>query len=231
MEISPAQMAVNLALSGNWKEAIKINLEIVKENPEDTEALCRLARAYTELGKITLAKDATKKVLEIDPVNTIALKFQEKLKTAKKTVAQPSSQTSPESFLEETGKTKLVTLLNIGKKEVYENLDPGEEVKLFSYSHKVSVNTMDGAYLGKVPDDVAARLKNLIKMGNKYQILIKSIEPKEITVFIREMERSPKVGNVASFSPEKIEYVSFTPPELIHDDTPNVETTEESAEE
>jgi tetratricopeptide (TPR) repeat protein len=231
MEISPAQMAVNLALSGNWKEAIKINLEILKENPEDTEALCRLARAYTELGKISLAKDATKKVLEIDPVNTIALKFQEKLKTAKKTVAQPCSQTSPESFLEETGKTKLVTLLNIGKKEVYENLDPGEEVKLFSYSHKVSVNTMDGQYLGKVPDDVAARLKNLIKMGNKYQILIKSIEPRQITVFIREMERGPKVGNVASFSPEKIEYVSFTPPELIHDDTPNVETTEESAEE
>ena len=231
MEISPAQMAVNSALSGNWKEAIKINLEILKENPEDTEALCRLARAYTELGKISLAKDATKKVLDIDPVNTIAIKFQEKLKTAKKNVAQPSAQTSPESFLEETGKTKLVTLLNIGKKEAYENLDPGEEVKLFSYSHKVSVNTMDGQYLGKVPDDVAARLKNLIKMGNKYQILIKSIEPKEITVFIREMERSPKVGNVASFSPEKIEYVSFTPPELIHDDTPNVETTEESAEE
>jgi len=231
MDTSPAQMAVNLALSGNWKEAIKINLEILHENPDDTEALCRLARAYSEIGKITQAREATKKVLEIDPVNPIALKFQQKLKSAKNGVNSYSAQTSPESFLEEPGKTKIVKLLNLGEKNVYSDLDPGEEVKLSSYSHKVSISTKDGKYMGRLPDDIAARLKNLIKEGNKYQVLIKSIEPGNIMVFIRETERGPKVANVASFSPEKIEYVSFTPPELVHTDTPEVEPSEESSEE
>ena len=133
MDTSPAQTAIGFALSGKWTEAIKVNLEIIKENPEDTEALCRLARAYTELGKIKEAREETKKVLEIDPVNSIALKFQEKLKTAKKCIGTPSNQTQAESFLEEPGRTKLVKLLNLGKSEAFANLDPGEEVKLISY--------------------------------------------------------------------------------------------------
>ena len=231
MDTSPAQKAVSFALSGNWTEAARVNLQILSVDPNDTEALCRLARAYTELGKIKEAREVTKKVLKIDPVNTIALKFQEKLKTAKKSDSLSSNQPPSESFLEEPGKTKLVQLLNLGKSEAFAGLDPGEEVKLISYSHKVTIDSMDGKYIGKIPDDIAARLKNLIKEGNKYQVLIKSIEPKEVTVFIREIERGPKVGNVASFSPEKIEYVSFTPPELIHSDGPNVETTEETPEE
>lgn len=231
MDTSTAQMAVSLALSGNWKEAIKINLGILDENPNDVEALCRLAKAYSELCKFSEARDITKKVLTIDPTNPIALKFQEKLKLAKKSKTEFKSQNTNESFLEDPGKTKLVTLLNLGKSESFANLDPGEEVKLSSYSHKVAITTIEGKYIGKIPDDISARIRNLIKEGNKYQVLIKSIEPKEITVFIREIERGPKVANVASFSPEKIEYVSFTPPELIHNDTPDVETAEESSAE
>ena len=228
MDTSPAQTAINMALSGNWKEAIKINSEILGETPEDVEALCRLARAYTELGKISKAREATKKALEIDPVNPIALKFQEKLKSAKSTASIFNAQTQPESFLEEPGKTKLITLLNICKGESFADLDPGEEVKLCSLPHKIAITTMKGKYIGKLPDDIAARLRNLIKEGNKYQVLIKSVEPGAITVFIRELERGLKVANIASFSPEKIEYVAFTPPELIHTDTPETGASEET---
>lgn len=228
MDIPADQIAINLALSGNWEEAAKINREILSQNPEDVEALCRLARAYAELGKISQARETTKKVLEIDPVNTIALKCSEKWKTLKKIDHHPLNSTTSESFLEESGKTKLITLLNLGDSKVFTNLDPGEEVQLFSHPHKVSINTQDGKYIGRLPDDIAARLKNLIKAGNKYQALIKSVEPKEVTVFVREVEKGTKAPNIPSFPTEKIDYVSFTPPELVHKDVPNMETAEES---
>ena len=231
MDTSPAQTAISLALSGKWDEAAVANLEIIKSNPNDTEAMCRLARAYSELGKISEALKIVNKILEIDPANTIAIKTSEKLKMAKKYKLSPQYSAHNESFLEEPGKTKLVELLNLGEPENYLNLDPGEEVKLTPYSYRVTINKIDGKYIGRLPDDLSARLKCLIKEGTKYQTLIKSVRPKEITVFIREIEKNSKNDGVLSFPPEKIEYVSFTPPELVHRDTPDMETTEEITEE
>jgi tetratricopeptide (TPR) repeat protein len=230
MDDSSAQKAIDLALAGNWKEAVAANLGILSQNSEDVEAMNRLARAYGELGKISEAREVTKKVLKIDPFNTIALKCLEKLKTSKNLKTQPSNCTAPDSFLEEPGKTKLVTLLNLGDGKVISNLSPGEKVTLSPHSHKVSVNTPDGKYIGRLPDDLALRLRNLIKAGNKYQVLIKSVDPKEkeVNVFMREVERGAKVLNIPSFPTEKIDYVSFTPPELVHKDVPQIETGEES---
>jgi hypothetical protein len=133
--------------------------------------------------------------------------------------------------LEEPGKTKLIQLVNLGEQENFINLDPGEEVKLVPYSHRVSITSMDGKYIGRLPDDVAARIKSLIKTGNKYQALIKSVNNKEITVFVREIEKGLGTNNLMSFPPEKIDYVSFTPPELVHKDIPNTEATEDIPEE
>lgn len=227
METSLAQKAIALALSGSWKEAIDINLQILDETPDDIDALNRLARAYSELGKIKLAKETALYVLKKDPINPIAKKCLEKWKTLKPGAKNgETSAISPESFLEESGKTKLVSLVNTGSGKVFATLDPGEEVKISSYSHKVSIVTKDDKYIGRVPDDLAARLRSLIKSGNKYQVLIKSVQPKEVTVFIREIEKGDNSPNTPSFPTEKIEYVSFTPPELIHKEQPEVITEE-----
>jgi tetratricopeptide (TPR) repeat protein len=231
MDTSASQAAINFALSGSWKEAVKVNLQIISQDPEDVDALNRLARAYSELGKISEASSITKKVLKIDPVNPIARKCTEKWKSASKIEVHLSNPSSTETFLEEPGKTKLVTLLNLGDSKVFANLDPGEEVRLFSHTHKVSINTLDGKYIGRLPDDLAARLRNFIKAGNKYQVLMKSVDPKEITVFIRELEKGPKAPDISSFPTEKIDYVSFTPPELVHKDTPDTLNPEETSEE
>ena len=230
MDTSASQTSINLALSGNWSEAVKVNLEIISDNPEDTEAINRLARAYWELGKISEAREATRKVLKIDPVNPIALKCIEKWKSSGGSDTHFSGPTSAENFLEDPGKTKLVTLLNLGDNKIFANLDPGEEVRIFSHAHKVSINTPDGKYIGRLPDDLAARLRNLIKAGNKYQVLMKSVDPKEITVFIRELGKGPKAPDIPSFPTEKIDYVSFTPPELIHKDSPETPNLEEISE-
>ncbi len=230
MDTSASQTAINLALSGNWSEALKVNLEIINANPEDTDAINRLARAYWELGKTPEAQEATKRVLQIDPVNPIALKCTEKWKSAESHETHFSGPASTETFLEEPGKTKLVTLVNLGDDKIFANLDPCEEVQLFSHAHKVSINTQDGKYIGRLPDDLAARLRNLIKAGNKYQVLIKAVDSKDVKVFIRELEKGPKAPEIPSFPTEKIDYVSFTPPELIHKDPPETPNLEETAE-
>lgn len=230
MDTSAAQTAISLALSGKWKEAVDANLQIIKEDDANVDALCRLSRAYAELGKIEKAKESTLKVLKIDPTNQIALKFIEKLKLSKSKGGAIHSPTCTESFLEEPGKTKIIELMNLGDPENYAEIDPGEEVKLTPYPHRVAITTKFGKYIGRLPDDIAARLKGLLKHGYKYLTLIKSVDTKAISVFIREVEKGRGAADVMSFPPEKIDYVSFTPPELVHRDTPSTETTEEIPE-
>lgn len=220
METGLAQKAVSAAIQRNWKLAVEVNAEILKSSPEDTDALNRLARAYSELGEIVKARTTAQKVLKIDPVNPIAQKCLERWKTIAKVRKDNGVSYSMDAFLEEPGKTKLVTLFNIGDQTIFANLNPGEEVKLVPFAHRVSVIAYDGRYIGRLPDDLAARLRGLIKSGNKYQTLVKSVEPKNVTVFIREIERGTGSKDIASFPSEKIDYVSFTPPELIHQDQP-----------
>jgi len=220
MDNDLALKAIDFALARKWDEAVETNLKILDSSSEDTDALNRLARAYSELGEIGKARQTAEKVISIDPVNSIALKCLERWKTINK-VKKDTSPISVDTFLEEPGRTKLVTLMNTGDKTVFANLDPGEEVKLATFAHRVSILTHDGRYIGRLPDDIAARLRQLIKSGNKYQSLIKSVEPKNVTVFIRELEKGDGDSkDVASFPPEKIDYVSFTPPELVHAEGP-----------
>jgi len=227
MEISLAQKAVSLALGGEWKKALEVNLTILKENPDDIDSLNRLARCYAETGDAKMAIETTQKVLNLDPVNPIAQRCILKWKSAKHEENHQSTAVSPEAFLEESGKTKMVTLLNPGDQSVLVNLDSGDEVMLTAHSHKVSVVDTGGKYVGCLSDDLAARIRNLLKKGNKYQVLVTSVDTKDVSVLIRETEN--KTGT-ASFTPEKIDYVTFTPPELVHKDVPEMETTEEIAE-
>lgn len=227
METTASQKAISLALNGNWEEAIKANLEILKESPDDVDALNRLARAYAETGNIAKAQASAQKVLKIDPVNPIAQKCLERWKSAKNTEKHFTGTFNSESFLEEPGKTKLVQLVNPGDSKILATLDSGEEVSLITHTHKVSVITSSGKYIGRISDDLANRLKKLVKSGFKYQVLIKSVDSKDVTVFIREIEKPKDSPHSQSFPVEKIDYVSFTPPELVHKEAPVNETPEE----
>jgi tetratricopeptide (TPR) repeat protein len=211
-----AQKAVSAALSGKWEEAIKVNSEILKNNSKDLDALNRLAKAYAELGKIKKAKEISQKVLKIDPFNPIATKCLAKWKAGGVNEGGGCSLYSKaEAFLEEPGKTKIVSLLHLGDAGIIAKLGSGDEVKFMPFSHRISVTTFDGKYIGRLPDDLSARLRTLLKCGGEYQILIKSTDPQEVKIFIRELKRSPRFKDMPSFATEKIEYISFTPPELV----------------
>ena len=199
-----AQKAISLALEGNWKEAVKVNKEILKESPADTETLNRLAKAYFESGSSAKAKVICQKIIKIDPINSIAVKNLAKWKGVAEKCPSAVKPSNAASFIEESGKTKLVSLLNLGDTKIIGNLNACDEVSLAAHTHRVSVTTVDGRYLGRLPDDLAQRLRRLITLGNTYQVFIKSIDQKGVKVFIKELQKSNKTGNTPSFPVEKI---------------------------
>ena len=212
-----AQKAISAALKANWDAALELNKQILKSDPEDVDTLNRLARAHSELGEIAKAKKIAQKVVKIDPHNTIAAKALKKWKILKKGEKASPTKFSARVFLEEPGKTKIISLLHLGdSNKVLANLDSGVEVMLKLGNRRISVCTLNKKYIGRLPDDLSVSLIKLIKRGNEYQVFIKSSEPQEIKVFIRETKRVKELENIPSFSSEKINYISFTPPELVH---------------
>lgn len=199
-----AQLAIQAALSANWKDAIEINEKIFKLDTSDAEALNRLAHAYTCLGKKERAKNIYQKVLEIDPYNIIASKNMDKIS---KMNGQSSlgKTTLPainlaNVFLYEPGKTKVINLLNLAPPSILANLNCGDKVLLKTKKHSVTISACDGTYLGALPDDLAHRLIGFIDGGNVYDVFVKFATTKNLTVFIREVHRDSKFASQPTFT-------------------------------
>ena len=107
-------LAIKNALTQNWKEAIRINCDLLKIEPQNTETLNRLAYAYLKSGNLTCSKSTYKKVLKIDKYNPIALKNLKWLENVNQDdiVCDPTISSTPTIFLEEPGKTKIVILVD-----------------------------------------------------------------------------------------------------------------------
>lgn len=196
MDSELAQKAILAALKGEWEEAVKYNKGILKEYPNDIQTLNRLAKAYCELGKANQARAYCKKVIKIDPFDSIAKRNLDNWKGLKISQKNPNSSSCAADFIEEPGKTKLVLLLHTGDPKTISKLSAGDEVELSPYSHRVSVNTKDNKYIGRLPDDLSARLKKCIKLGSSYKVLIKSVENRNIKVFLRETQKAKSVRDL-----------------------------------
>ena len=77
------EQAINLARQSKWEEAVEVNERLIQAFPNDAEALNRLGKALTELGRYPNAVDAYEKALSADPTNTIAQKNVARLRTLK----------------------------------------------------------------------------------------------------------------------------------------------------
>jgi tetratricopeptide (TPR) repeat protein len=191
--------AIQTALTGDWKSAIEVNKSILKENPKDVEALNRMALAYMIIGKSKDAKDAYQKVLDIDPLNSIALKNIQKLKgDASKQDGENIVVQVNNIFIEETGKTKVVELINLAQAEILSTLRTGQAVDLTAKRLKIFIS-QGKKYIGVLPDDIGNRLTKLIKGGNKYEAFVKSASHQSVTIFIRELKRATKYKDQPSF--------------------------------
>lgn len=192
--------AIKNALSGDWKNAISTNRSLLDNNPKDSDALNRLALAFMARGEFKHAKETYQKVLEIDALNPIALKNLRRIK--EKGSNKNSSITTGEIanvFLEETGKTKVVELVNTAQPSLIQTLRTGQIINLSIKRSRIFISAGDNRYIGVLPDDIGQRLIKFIKSGNKYEAYIKSTDPHKLTIFIRELKRVKRLQNQPSF--------------------------------
>lgn len=193
--------AIQTALTGDWKTAISLNKKLLDENPQDIDTLNRLALAYAITGKAKDAKNTYQKVLEIDPLNPIALKNFKRLKDktfSTKKNGNGSLQIS-NNFLEESGKTKIIELINTAQPKIIQTLRTGEFVSLCIKRSKIFVLAQDNQYIGVLPDDIGKRLIKFLKNGNKYEAYVKSANLHHVVIFIKEIKRSSRYKDRPSF--------------------------------
>jgi tetratricopeptide (TPR) repeat protein len=194
-----SNQAIAATLAGDWENAIKLNKFLLEEKPNDVEALNRMGLAYSVLGNSKNAKESFEKVLEIDPLNSIALKNIKKLKTESKNNSDDVTFIQVNNiFIEEHGKTKVVELINLAQAEILQSLQTGQSVDMNVKRLKIFV-LQGKKYIGVLPDDIGNRLIRFIKGGNKYEAFVKSASHQNVSIFIRELKRSSKFKDQPSF--------------------------------
>ncbi len=194
--------AIQTALTGDWQNATSINRALLRDNPKDIEALNRLGFAFTVLGRIKDAKSMYKKVLAIDELNPIALRNMKRLSSlpvSKKFKTIFPIPSINRTFLEETGKTKIIDLVNVTQPKIIVRLQTGQSLIISIKRSKIFILDDSKQYIGVMPDDIGKRLIKFIKGGNKYEAYIKSANNNNVVVFIKEVKRSSRFKNQPSF--------------------------------
>ncbi|HLG51996.1 MAG TPA: tetratricopeptide repeat protein [Chloroflexota bacterium] len=191
--------AIALAMQNRWEEAVKVNQAILELFPDDTDALNRLGRALTELGRYREAREAYQKTIDLDPTNTIARKNLSRLASLKVEEAPPPREkVDPRMFIAETGKTGVVSLVHPAPPEVLAKVTAGDQLNLRIDGRMLKVETLAGEYLGELEPKVAQRLVDLMRGGNQYVAAVMANEDGNLRVFIRETYQSPaNVGKVS----------------------------------
>ncbi|MGI5827483.1 MAG: tetratricopeptide repeat protein [Patescibacteria group bacterium] len=193
-------LAIQKALNTEWEEAVTLNEQILAEDPQNIDALNRLAQAYIHLKELEKANDIYQQVLRIDPFNPIAQRNIVKLKTlSAKGLTLEITPTKPFNFIEEPGKTKIISLVRLGERLVLSSLQPCLALDLHVRSQAVCLYYKK-SYVGRLPDDIGKRLIWLCKRDNKYAAFVKSVEKDRVSVFIKETKRSSKNKNYHSFT-------------------------------
>jgi hypothetical protein len=225
-----ATAAIAAALAQDWKEAIRVNLVILKRDSSDIEALCRLAFAYLKTGQLLAAKRMYQKVLTLDKYNQIATKNLKKMMSLKKKdmAHEASSFMSPMIFLEEPGKTKIVECVHVAPTHILSTLSAGQEVFLKPKNHCIEVRTSSCTYIAVLPDDMSFKLNKMMAGGNTYQVIVKGVDKKSVKVMLRELKRGKRFASQPSFT-STTSYVSFA--RSGSRETPDMTPTGEDADE
>lgn len=201
------ELAIEAALDCRWIDALKLNKQIIRVDPQNVDALARLARVYMEMGKGNLAKKYYSEVIKIDPYNPIALKNLKIIKSFKPNgqsytavpLTNGSLRLSPSLFLQEPGKSKVVNLLKVAEPQKLSKAFCGMQVFLSLKNRKITIADAEKNYLGVLPDDISHHLLRLLRGGNKYELFIKSIRINALAVLVKETYRSKRFKNQPSF--------------------------------
>lgn len=187
--------AVLAAKNGHWEEARALNADILKEHPDDINALNRSGFACLQLQEIDRAIEFFKRTLEIEKSNSIAIKQLENIRRDK--IKKP--EFNAENFVEEPSKSKIVSLMRLANRDVLESLSIGQKLHLKAKGRFIGVETEDKTYIGSLPEDISLRLSFLLERGNRYLCQLHSASSKHCSVYIRETYQDPQNRDYHSF--------------------------------
>jgi len=196
------ELAIQQALASQWEEAVTTNRNILNLFPNEAEAYNRLGKAYSELGQYTEARQAYSQTLKYSPNNTIARKNLDRLSLLQEAPALAlggSERIDPRLFIEETGKTGMTELINIGPASVLAKVGVGDRVQLHVNGHTLMVRNPAGEDIGQIEPRLANRLINFMEGGNRYAAAILAMEHGQVRLIIREEYQHPSMFGKVSF--------------------------------
>ncbi len=198
------KQAISLAMENKWEEAASINRSIIEAFPTEVEAYNRLGKALTEIARYSEARGAFSKALELSPTNVIAKKNLQRLANVKDErggakQASGEHRAAPSIFIEETGKTGQVRLVELAPKNVLAKIAAGDSVEIVINKNNLVVETPSKQYIGTLDRRSGLRLTKLMQGGNKYVAAIASINGQEARVIIKEAYQHPSMAGKVSF--------------------------------
>ena len=220
------EQAISLAMQNRWSEAADVNRKIIELYPNDADAYNRLGKALMEMGRYRDALTTYQRAIELDPNNIIAKKNVERLvhladkapaarpepaRAQGAASAQQADRINPNIFIEETGKTGLTTLVNLGQAEVLLKMAAGDRVELRANGNTIEVYDEAGQFLGAVEARLSKRLSGLMEGGNRYTAAVTTVSGKSITIIIRETYQHPSQRGKLSFPPKALPAGAYRP--------------------
>ena len=199
--------AIDLAMLGEWEEAAQVNREILDLSPTNVEAMNRLGKALTELGRKEQARDVFLSALVLHPSNPIALKNvarlraeaeSEQFEASRPLFARGQGVRANGRLIAESTKSAEVALLPAGAQAP---ASPGAPVTLGFRGPMVVVSDEYGSCLGILPPSLSRRLSALMNGGNRYDGVVVSGGEGAVRVLLREARQHPSQRGKASFPP------------------------------
>jgi tetratricopeptide (TPR) repeat protein len=196
-----SEKAIQLAMQNRWEEAAEFNRQILELFPNDVDTYNRLGKALLELGRYSEAREAYEEAARLDPGSTIAQKNIQRLTKLieEQAPALPPTPLDPRLFIEESGRTAVTTLVDLGPPEVLAKLTAGDQLKIEAVGSAVKVLDLTDGVVGQIEPRLGQRVIRLVEMGNRYSAAVTSVDEQSVRVILRETHRDPGMGTRPSF--------------------------------
>jgi len=218
------KQAIEAALKQNWKLAIKLNLEILEQYPNDIDSKIRLGRAYIQTKNFTEAKKIFKEVLKDDPINPIALKNLELAKIGRSECVN-IIPLSTKSLLKEPGTTHEIKLTLKAKGLTSDDFSSGEELIIRAKKRSVDLyksKKNKNILVGFIDDNYAVTKINSVQdRKGKIQAVFTHGRDNEIWILLK--------ASIPIFKPDKIDIRPYLKKGTI--DEPEIDIESDSEEE
>ncbi|HKW08555.1 MAG TPA: tetratricopeptide repeat protein [Candidatus Dormibacteraeota bacterium] len=209
-----ADDAVQLAISGKWEEAVKLNRFIIDNFGADEEAQNRLGKALSELGKLKEAKASYEAALKLNPMNSIAKKNAARINALlhqKEGLKVGGTKVDLNLFVEEMGKTVITTVDVPASADISSKVAAGDVAELRIEGDGIVAETSRGVRVGALEAKLARRLIKFMRGGNRYQAGVTSAEGNTVKLIVRETYQDPHFAGKPSFPMRRKREVEFRP--------------------